>query len=401
MAMANLPNNGAALLQCALVYIRELNNKVKGYQLLCSGLDNDYSNKDAILSTITSFLDDIKKYPTIYDEICSAVNECQTIGLNEYIPFLLARGDDNWKIITNEFSIVKGPVIKFKSDRHFDYGSVKIYKVNSSEERMSITQQDLFPEKSFTEKELKKKVDVFNVKGNESLMYKFIDPIIYGERYVVKKNLDYPSLRKAQFQGSDVFTVNQKEAECIVEFCQENEIKGRGIKIDLSNSKAEIKQKGIQYSLLDQYFLTEKSVSSVTTDYSVESSDYTYEMDYKGKDSLSFIPTRFESTTGDFLVIDLGDITRTIVTYKKKGRSWKPFSIERGGKITYVHPQDVLDPNRDGAMTKVWNGVKSTSSNVADKVSKATEKLGDAAGNVVTKVKDLLTKDEMPETGNN
>lgn len=65
-ALKNLPNNGAALLQCALVYILELNKKDKGFELLRSGLDNNYTNTEAILSTITFYIDDIKKYPTIY-----------------------------------------------------------------------------------------------------------------------------------------------------------------------------------------------------------------------------------------------------------------------------------------------------------------------------------------------
>ena len=400
IAIANLPNNGSALLQCALVYILELNKKEKGYQLLRSGLDNNYTNKEAILSTITFYLDDIKKYPVIYKEICSAVNDCQTIGLNEYIPFILAKSNNNWMALTDIYSIDNGPVLSFKNDRHFDCSAVKVYKVDSSGDDMHITQQNLLPEKSFSIKDLHKKVNSFGIKGNEDLMYAFVEPIIYGERYVIKKHLDYNKLRKGEFQGSNVFTLTDSDINDIVKFCEKNELKGTGLKINFKNSKAMVKQDDVPYSLLDQYYLPETIITSATTDYSIRTSEHIYKMNYKGKDSLTFIPARFESTTGNFLVIDFGNIKRTIITYKENGSSWEPFSIECNGRISYVQRQEVLDPNRDGAIIRAWNGVKEVASKATDKVGKAATTVGRWVKNLFRWVKNLFIKEQKPTTDN-
>ena len=397
-ALKNLPNNGAAILQCALVYILELDKKDKGFELLRSGLDNNYTNTEAILSTITFYLDDIKKYPSIYKEIIAAVNDCQTIGLNEFIPFVIANNSDAWNSLGNIVSITRGPVINIKQNRHFDCSGVKAFKISSSGSDMDIEQQNLIPDKSFTYKELTKKVDAFAVKGNENLMFAFVEPVIYGERYAVKNNLDYNKLRKGEFQGSNVFTITDSDINDIIKFCEKNDSGKSAMKITCTDSKVKVKADNIPYSLLDQYYLPKTEITSMDTELSLKKSDFCFMVNYEGKDSLSFIPTRLESTTGDYLAIDFGDITHTIVTYKQDGSNWNLFSIERDGIITCKDAQPVLDPKRDGTITKAWKGIKSTASDVADKVGKTTStvvsSIGDKASEVWTWAKGVFTSED-------
>ena len=136
-ALANLPNNGPALLQCALIYILELDQPEKGYELLRSGLDNNCSNASTILSTITLYIDDIKRYPSIYSEIKSAINDCKSLSLNEYIPFVVSdEAAGAWESISEIFKIKKGPVIDIVTDRHFDCSGIScIYSGSSSDGR--------------------------------------------------------------------------------------------------------------------------------------------------------------------------------------------------------------------------------------------------------------------------
>lgn len=385
-ALKNLPNNGAALLQCALVYILELNEKDKGFALLRSGLDNNYSNKDAILSTITFYLDDIKKHSSNYNEIIAAVNDCQSIGLNEYIPFVIANNLDSWSTLGNIMSVTKGPEINIKQNRHFDCSGVKTYRISSSGLDMDISQQNLIPDRSFTYKELTKKVDAFAVKGNENLMFAFVEPVIYGERYAVKNNLDYNKLRKGEFQGSNVFTITDSDINDIVKFCEKNESGESGMKITCKDSKVIVKADDVAYSLADQYYLPKDEITSMDTGLSLKKSDFCFVVDYEGKDSLSFIPTRLESMTGDYLAIDFGDIKHTIVTYKEDGSEWNLYSIERDGVITFKDTQPVLDPKRDGTMTKLWKDAKSTASHVADKVGKTTSSVASTVGNKTSNI---------------
>jgi len=397
-ALSNLPNNGSALLQCALIYILELGQPEKGYELLRSGLDNNYSNTNTILSTITFYIDDIKTHPSLYKEIIAAINDCNSIALNEYIPFTIANGGDAWTSLSKIFTIGQGPCLNIIPDRYFDCSGISVYKVDYSSAKGEIEQQDLIPEKSFTNKTLNKKVDAFSVKGNENLMYAFVDPVILGERYSVKKHLDYNKLRKGEFQGSNVFTITDSDIEDIVKFCEKNEIKSTGMKISFSDSKEKVKLDDVPYSLLDQYYLPSKSVTKFSSSDASKKSDFMMTVDYSGKDSLSFIPAKFESITGDFLVIDFGDITHTIVTYKEDGSNWIPFSIERDGNVTYKSAHEVLDPKRDGAIVSAWKDVKSTASDVADKVSTAASdgvnKVEEVAGNAANWVKEKFKKEE-------
>lgn len=353
-ALSNLPNNGSALIQCALIYILELNQPGKGYELLRIGLDNNYSNINAILSTITFYIDDIKKYPSIHKEIVAAVDDCSTIALNEFIAFALANNSNPWTSLSKIFSVEKGPSLKILSDRYFDCSGIHVYKVDYSSTEGEIEQQDLIPQNSFSNRTLLKKVDAFAVKGNENLMYAFVEPVILGERYSVKKNLDFNKLRRGEFQGSNVFTLTESDIEDIVKFCEKNERKGSGMKITLEDSKAKVKQGDITYSLLDQYYQTSETILQFSSEKALQKSEFMMEIDYNGKDSISFIPAKFKSITGNFLVIDFGDITHTIVTYKEDGSDWIPFSIERSGSVTYYSAQNVTNPNKSGVIVSTW-----------------------------------------------
>ena len=401
-ALSNLPNNGSALLQCALVYIMELNQPEKGYELLRSGLDNNFSNTNAILSTITFYINDIKKHPTIYKEIIAAINDCSAIALNEYIPFTIANRLNTQEILQQLqkgiLSIEQGPSLNITSNRYFDCSGISVYMVDYSDNRGEIKQQDLIPEKSFTNKTLSKKVDAFAVKGNENLMFAFVDPVILGERYSVKKHLDYNRIRKGEFQGSNVFTITDSDIEDIVKFCEKNERKEAGMRISLSDSKAVVNQEDIPYSLLDQFYLPSKSISRFSTEKAIKESNFMMAVDYSGKNHITFTPAKFESITGDFLVIDFGDIAHTIITYKEDGSKWVPFSIERNGNVECHSAQMVLDPNRDGAIVSAWKEVKSTASDVAGKIgnaaSEGANKVGDAASNAAEWVKEKFKKEE-------
>ncbi|MCQ2144910.1 MAG: hypothetical protein MJY72_04140 [Bacteroidales bacterium] len=378
IALSNLNNNGAAILQCALVYILDLGQPQKGFDLLRSGLDNNCTNTGAILSTISYYIDEIKKYPSTYKDVLASIDYCKTIALNEYIPFKIASEKDAWSSISNIISIEKGPNINIKLDRYFDCKDITVYKVDYSGKDGKIRQQDLIPEKSFTIENLKKRLDVFNEKGNENLIFAFFDPVILGTRYSVKRNLDNNNIRNREFPGAVNYNnVDDKALNSIIEFCDKNKRQGIGMRINLSNSKETVKQKE-KYSLLDQYYYNSvNTISKITSTEALENSNYSIVIDYFGKDSLKFIPAKLESITGNFIVIDFGDISHTIVTYKEEGASWSPFSIERNGTVIFYTPQDVLNPEREGRVVQVWNGAKTMASDGAERVTKAVNEATD------------------------
>lgn len=383
-ALRNLPDNGAALLQCALIYITKLGKKEKGFDLLRSGLDNRYSNKTEVLSTITQYLDDIKRYSNIYKEVIAAVNQSASIEMNAFVPFILANSKGNWVENVNKvFRIEDGPGFIVMSRRKCDYSGLALYAVKSSGSKMSIVQQSLIPENSFTHEELKKRVPEFAKKGNEKLVFCFFEPVIYGKRYSVKKGLDYNAISKGTFQGADVFSI--ADPSKIVSFCEKNE-NGDLVKVNCKPAKVKVKASDERFSFLDQYYLPRKSVDMVKPATSSRSSEYMYNVEYKGEAPLSFVPVRFEKTEGEFCVLDFEDLAHTIITYKKEGSGWIPFSIEQNGILKFKEPQLILDPQRDGSIKKAWNSVRSTVSDVADKVENRTYNAVDAISNKATQL---------------
>lgn len=263
--------------------------------------------------------------------------------------------------------IEKGPHIVIKQGRYFDFSDISVYRISSSESDMDIYQQSIMPFNSFSHQELIKKISTFGIKGNENLMYAFVDPVIYGERYMVKKNLDYNRIRRGEFQGSDLFIITESDIDKIVKFCEKNENIGDVMKIKCNDEEGKITFKDKSYSFLDQYYLSDSSVKNVHAEFSKRVSSYTYNVNFEGKDSLSFIPAKLEIMKGNYLVIDFNDIFHTIVTYKENGSSWEPFSIERDGVITYFHEQEVLDPERESTLDKTLNYVKTEALSIIDK----------------------------------
>jgi hypothetical protein len=141
-----------------------------------------------------------------------------------------------------------------------------------------------------------------------------------------------------------------------------------------------------------------------SSDEALQESDFMMTLDYIGKDSISFIPAKLESTAGDYLVVDFDGIASTTVTYKKDRSGWIPFSIEKGGLVTYRSRQEVLDPGRDGVILSVWKRVKSiassTISKIVDTFSSCYNKIKVVVKNAVDWAKDVF-QEEMPEQGQN
>ena len=400
-ALRNLPDNGAALLQCALIYITKLGMKGKGFDLLRVGLDNRYSNKAEILSTITQYLDDIKKYPKIYKEVIAAVNQSSSIEMNAFVPFILANNKGNWvDDVSKMFQINDGPNVKVMSRRRCDFSGLISYSVESSGAKTAIVQQNLIPENSFTLEELKKKVPVFARRGNENLIFCFFEPVIYGKRYSVKKGLDYNAITKGTFQGADVFTIDNNDCSKIVSFCEKNET-GNLVKVNCKHTKVKERVNDLHFSFLDQYYMPNKTVTMVEPVVSSRRSEYMYNVEYEGELQLGFVPVRFEKTEGKYFVLDFDDFSHTVLTYKKESSGWIPFSIEQNGILRFNEPQVVLDPKRDGIMKKAWNSVSNMASDVADKVRNGTSNTVDVISNKASQVgswaKDKFNKDSVSD----
>lgn len=90
-ALENLPNNGAALVQCAIHRMAQQNRINDAYNLLRMGIDRtSISDKDLIINTTITLLENIKKYPSVYKDICTAIEGCNDISLTSYVSYLIS-----------------------------------------------------------------------------------------------------------------------------------------------------------------------------------------------------------------------------------------------------------------------------------------------------------------------
>lgn len=90
-ALENLPNNGAALVQCAIHRMAQQNRINDAYNLLRMGIDRtSISDKDLIIDTTITLLENIKKYPSVYKDICTAIEGCNDISLTSYVSYLIS-----------------------------------------------------------------------------------------------------------------------------------------------------------------------------------------------------------------------------------------------------------------------------------------------------------------------
>ncbi len=106
MACENLPDNAAAILQCAMVYIYDLKQEEKGLELLRAGIDNPrMSDKDVLYMAVANLMPTVIKYPEIKDIIDKEFNTGKNIDFESYITYLMNGQRNAWNSLRTVFEI--------------------------------------------------------------------------------------------------------------------------------------------------------------------------------------------------------------------------------------------------------------------------------------------------------
>lgn len=239
-ALTNLPNNGAAVMQCAMVYLAELNAPGKAYDLLRAGIDNpNVTDRDAIIMMACNFLGDMAKYPAIYTAVCDAIGKCPAIGLDSYIVSETGKAANAWPAIEaaiafedeagsswytlgfGEASLEDEFRIRIPRRMRFRLGEIEVYKERHDSLKVTIVKQKVSYTNGISEDEIE---DVDCFKANVNLKYLFMTEIDEGV-YQVKPGLDYVKVEKEEYPRMSEFVLSEDDIEDIIDFCKDNEDK--------------------------------------------------------------------------------------------------------------------------------------------------------------------------------
>jgi len=236
IAIKNLPSNSAAVLQCALVYIYELKQDDRGFQLLRSGIDDPKaSDKDLLFMAAANLLPIIKKHPAIYKDICDILNSSQNISYDSYVTFTVNSQTNAWKELVNlnNFSdcyyrkwyslwFCKGFSKKFRltipENINFNSNNFFVYIEEHEDDRVSINQLKAYYKNAICEDDIN---DVKCFKANKNLKYLYVE-VIEPDFYKLKNNIDLEKIKDETWPRQSEFVLSEDDIEDIVDFCEDN-----------------------------------------------------------------------------------------------------------------------------------------------------------------------------------
>lgn len=226
----HLQNNGAAMLQCALIYYHKLNDVTKAFETIRAAIDNPkLTDKDLILDVTIELLPQIRNYPAIYQQIKTSINNRDNFNLNSYVTYLLEKNDDN--IWTELETIIQVPgkkinkkeIVNVSSKFRFSLSDFKVYYERFKGDKLII--KELFPEYKYgvSKQKMCKKVKCFE--AYNSLIYLFFDTVVEGELYRQKSNLDYKKILAREMRGMENFVLTNSDPKKIVRFLKKHQNK--------------------------------------------------------------------------------------------------------------------------------------------------------------------------------
>ena len=236
-AINNLPSNSAAILQCAMVYIYELRNYEKGFQLLRAGLDDPKAtDRDLLFMAAANLIPCLNANSKTYKAICDTFLNSQYISLDSYLTFQIYSHKDAWQYINDVlafseytkrtwYTLWLGKKFKqsfcltIPENISYDSNDILVYLEDHSDDMLTIRQ--LSPEylNSISEDDIN---DVNCFKSNKNLKYLFVETIIPGT-YKLKEDIDLEKIKDETYPRLSEFTLTEDDIEDIIDFCKDFE----------------------------------------------------------------------------------------------------------------------------------------------------------------------------------
>ncbi len=243
-ALHNLPNNSAAILQCAMVYLYELNKPELALRKIIAGIDDPKAtDKSVLLMAAANLFPVANKYPQLKSEICDAFKKANNISLDSYVSYLFNNQKDVWVGLSNVIKLSDTSYrrwyqlwigkyfddnfrITLPSNILFNPGDIKIFAEHHSAEKVKIKEIGVNFATGISIEKINK-VDCF--KSNKNLKYFFFDALITDKLFLPKSNLDFEKIKKREWPRMSEFALSEDDIDDIIELLEDNMPKSRDV----------------------------------------------------------------------------------------------------------------------------------------------------------------------------
>lgn len=249
VAIKNLPSNSAAVLQCAMIYIYELRQTEKGFQLIRVGIDDPQaSDRDVLFMAAANLLPYAKSFPSVYRAILDLFKHTPSVSFDSFLTYLIYSQSNPWQQINRILNFTDcykrtwytlwiGK--KFNDDFHlllsnktlFSLNDVYMYLEEHDNKKVVIHQLKATDCNSIEEDEIN---DVDCFQANKNLKFLYVETLSDGT-YKLKANLDLAKIKEESWPRQSEFTLTESDIDDIIDFCEDHALPES--RTDLSFSK--------------------------------------------------------------------------------------------------------------------------------------------------------------------
>ncbi|MDE6478811.1 MAG: hypothetical protein K2L45_00965, partial [Muribaculaceae bacterium] len=252
IVLKNLPNNSMAMIQCALISDKILNNPSKALSILRKALDNDSSDdKTAIILTASLLLHRVKNTSSVYQDFIAAYSNQPRFDIDAAINMWIAKKENVFSKLSRIFTIEdlaeshwiadyeinEKFKILFPSKYTVNLDRIKMWVEKHDADQVTITPYTLTEKNALTLEKIEK---ISDFKNNPDLKYLFMDALD-KDHFIVKRNIDYNSILTLTFPRIAEFSISDPKK--IVKFLKENSPDNRLNEIIATSSKNDIVEK--------------------------------------------------------------------------------------------------------------------------------------------------------------
>lgn len=240
---AHLPNNGAAILNCAIEYINKLNNPKEAFDLLREGIDDsDVTNKDMMLMFVANNMEQLKKIPSTFKDMTSALNTCDELSINSVLAYKYHELGNKLNGDLTKYISLKEPIgkpwggiklwgdyefkptfdIEISRKYSFSQNKIHIYKEVVDNGIKNIFQYAILNKDGVSKEEIQDNVKFFKRYSDWiPLYFKQIDN---NGNYILRQDIDYDAILNAEIPGlGNASDRTNDDFNDIYAFCKKHE----------------------------------------------------------------------------------------------------------------------------------------------------------------------------------